>query len=90
MKAKKFVLALTVVMVILSASVVSAAERKVGHLAKLNMTPEEFNAFTTSGMSNGKIAVFIASEIAEQHEIIHVFYDSLNTLEYTKIFPYIL
>lgn len=81
MKAKKFVLALTVVMVILSAVVVSASERKVGHLAKLNMTPDEFNAFTTNGISNGKIAVFIASEIAEQHEIIHVFYDSLLSMQ---------
>ncbi len=81
MKAKKFVLALTVILVVLSAVTASALERKVGHLAKLNMTPEEFNAFATGGISNGEIAVFIASGVAEQHEIIHVFYDSLLSMQ---------
>ncbi|MBQ9594999.1 MAG: transporter substrate-binding domain-containing protein [Synergistaceae bacterium] len=81
MKAKKFVLALAVILVIMSVVTASALERKVGHLAKLNMTPEEFKAFSNNGIANGRIAVFLASEISEQHEIVHLFYDSFLSLQ---------
>ncbi|MBQ7733834.1 MAG: transporter substrate-binding domain-containing protein [Synergistaceae bacterium] len=80
MKAKKSVLAV-IILVMLSAVTASAATLKIGHLTKLNMTPEEFGKLRNAGVVQGKITLFIPAEYVECYDnIIHVFYDSLPSM----------
>ncbi len=81
MKAKKFVLAVIIILAALSAVTASAATLRLGHLAKLNMTPEEFGEFRNASVVHGKIILFIPAEYVERYNsIVHVFYDSLLSM----------
>lgn len=81
MKAKRLILAVILVCVLIFSvgiCAASAVERKVGHLAKLNMSPEEFKKFHDSNAVQGKIAVFTHGN---SYDMIHLFYDSLASMK---------
>ena len=79
MKAKRFFAAIMIVCLVAGLAVsVSAAERKIGHLAALNMTPEQFTKFHNDHAAQGKIKLFTAGE---PYSVTHVFYDSLTSMQ---------
>ena len=78
MKAKRLVLVAVVVCVVaLLAGSVSAAERKIGHLVRGNITPEEAQKIAENLINSGKIKVFRSGE---KFPTTRVFYDSLTSL----------
>ena len=78
MKAKRFVLAVLVVFVVaLLAESVSAAERKIGFLSRLNVTAEEAQKNAEAYIKAGKMKVFTSGEMYTAKT---VFYDSLTSM----------
>ncbi len=78
MKAKKLALVVLVVFVVaLLSGAVCAAERKIGHLSKLNVTPEEMRKISEAGIKDGKVKVFTSGG---KYSATRVFYDSLTSL----------
>ncbi len=78
MKAKRLLLAVLVVFVVaLLSGAVCAAERKVGHLSKLNATPEDLQKNLAADIKAGKSKVFTSGAFSP---IRTVFYDSLTSL----------
>ena len=78
MKAKRLVLVVLVVFVVaLLAGSVSAAERKIGHLVRGNITPEEAQKIAENLINSGKIKVFRSGE---KFTTTRMFYDSLTSL----------
>lgn len=81
MKAGKFIFVAIIVCIIsILAGTSYATEHKIGHLSKLNMTPEEFMQFNDSNVAQGKIAVFTGTE-DPSIKYMHVFYDSLLSMQ---------
>ena len=79
MKAKRLVLVVLAVFVAaLLSGAVSAAEHKIGHLSKLNLTAEELHKSAEAYIQAGKVKVFSAGENHTQHTT--VYYDSLTSL----------
>ncbi|MBQ7156153.1 MAG: transporter substrate-binding domain-containing protein [Synergistaceae bacterium] len=65
---------------LMAGSAYSADRNIIGHLSKLNMTPEEFMQFNDSNVAQGKIAVFTGGgDPSIQYK--HVFYDSLLSMQ---------
>ena len=79
MKAKRLSLVVLIVFVVaLLAGSVSAAERKIGHLSKLNITAEELQKNADAFfIKNGKTKLFT---LGEKYTAITVFYDSLTSM----------
>ena len=78
MKAKRLVLVVLAVFVAaLLSGAVSAAERKIGHLLRGNITAEEAQKIAETFINNGKIKVFRSGE---KFPTTRVFYDSLTSL----------
>lgn len=81
MKTGKFiVVALIVCIISILAGTPYAADHNIGHLSKLNMTPEEFTQFNNSNVAQGKVAVFTGTEDPSIKHM-HVFYDSLLSMQ---------
>ena len=79
MKAKRLVLVVLAVFVAaLLSGAVSAAEHKIGHLSKLNLTAGEMHKSAEAYIQAGKVKVFSAGENHTQHTT--VYYDSLTSL----------
>ncbi len=78
MKAKRLVLVVLVVFVVALLSVSAfAAERKIGHLSKLNISPEELQKVSNAQVQAGNVKVFTSGE---KHTATAVFYDSLTSM----------
>lgn len=78
MKTKRLVLVVLVVFVVaLLSCAVSAAEHKIGHLLRGNITAEEAQKIAETLINNGKIKVFRSGE---KFPTTRVFYDSLTSL----------
>ena len=78
MKTKRLVLVVLVVFVAaLLSGTVSAAERKIGHLSKLNITPEELQKNAEAALKAGKTKLFTSGE---KYSATSVFYDSLTSM----------
>ena len=78
MKTKKLSLVILVLFVVaLLSGAVSAAERKIGFLSKLNVTPEEAQKNGEAYLKDGKIKLFTSGE---NYTSKTVFYDSLTSL----------
>ena len=78
MKTKRLVLVVLVVFVAaLLSGTVSAAERKIGHLSKLNITPEELQKNAEASLKAGKTKLFTSGE---KYSATSVFYDSLTSM----------
>ena len=78
MKAKRLVLVVLVLFIVaLLSSAVSAAEHKIGHLLRANITAEEAQKIAETFINNGKIKVFRSGE---KFTTTRVFYDSLTSL----------
>ena len=78
MKAKRLVLVAVVVFVVaLLAGSVSAAERKVGHLSKLNTNAEEAQKISDADINSGKLKIFTGGD---KYTATTVFYDSLTSM----------
>ena len=79
MKAKRLVLvALVVFVVALLAGSVSAAEYKIGHLSRLNMSPDEMKAKAQGHVNTGKSMLFFAA--GKPSTTKPLFYDSLQSM----------
>ncbi|MBQ7151838.1 MAG: transporter substrate-binding domain-containing protein [Synergistaceae bacterium] len=74
---KKFLTAFLLVCLIATAA--AAAENKVGVLAKLNMTPEEYLRFASARRNAGQSQFFTAK--SKEAETVYVYYDSLSALQ---------
>ena len=78
MNAKRLVLAVLVVFVVaLLAGSVSAAERKIGHLSKLNINAEELQKIADADINSGRNKVFTGGG---KYTATTVFYDSLTSM----------
>ena len=78
MKAKRLSLVVLVLFVVaLLSGVVSAAERKIGHLSRLNITPGQAQKIAEDLINSGKFKVFTSRE---KYTATTVFYDSLTSL----------
>ena len=79
MKAKRLVLVvLAMFIVALLSAAVSAAEHKIGHLSKLNISAEEAQKTADAHVASGRIKVFAGGE--KHNEVTAVFYDSLTSM----------
>ena len=78
MKAKRLVfVVLAMFIVALLSGAVSAAEHKIGHLSKLNISAEEVQKISEAALKDGKMKLFTSGE---SYTATTVFYDSLTSM----------
>ena len=79
MKAKRLILVVVAMFIVaLLSGAVSAAEHKIGHLSKLNISAEEAQKTADAHVASGRIKVFAGWE--KHNEVTAVFYDSLTSM----------